>query len=62
MPTGYTAGILDGKINTFPEFATECMKAFGACIHMRDDDISTTYRPRKVDDYYIKKIKEIKRK
>ena len=39
MPTGYTAGILEGKIKTFPEFAKICMRAFGAAIHMRDNGL-----------------------
>lgn len=37
MPTGYTHGILEGKIKTFPQFAMGCAKAFGACITMWDD-------------------------
>lgn len=39
MPTGYTAGILDNKITTFSEFALLCSRAFGATIHMREDDL-----------------------
>lgn len=57
MPTGYTAGILDGKIKTFPEFAKICMRAFGATIHMRDDDLDKPYVPRTPSDYHAKNIK-----
>lgn len=32
MPTGYTAKIHDGGSRTFPEFALECARAFGALI------------------------------
>jgi len=52
MPTGYTAGILDGKVKTFSEFAKLCMKAFGACIHMRDDDMNAEYKPMIPSSYY----------
>lgn len=37
MPTGYTADVKDGKVTTFPEFALQCARAFGALIEMRDD-------------------------
>ena len=29
MATGYTAGIIDGKTETFQDFAKQCMRAFG---------------------------------
>jgi hypothetical protein len=58
MPTGYTSGIIDGDIKTFKEFATGCMRAFGATIHMRDDSMDAEYKPRVIDDYYIRAIKE----
>lgn len=68
MPTGYTAGILDGKITTFQEFAKQCMRAFGATIHMRDDDMSAEYREDTPSGYHIeeiekatKQLKEIKK-
>jgi len=56
MPTGYTAGILDGKINTFEEFATVCTRAFGATIHMRDNPMDSPYEPRTPSDYYTNSI------
>ena len=58
MPTGYTAGIMDGSIQTFQEFATICMRAFGACVHLKDEDPSTPYTPRVPSDYYHKQIVE----
>ena len=36
MPTGYTADLHDGKDVTFPEFALQCARAFGALILLRD--------------------------
>jgi hypothetical protein len=61
MPTGYTAGILDGEINTFEEFAKTCMRAFGATIHMRDEPLSKTYEPEKTSDYHKRAISKKKK-
>lgn len=36
MPTGYTAGVVEGKVNDFEQFALQCARAFGALIEMRD--------------------------
>jgi len=59
MPTGYTAGIVDGSIKNFKEFATKCMRAFGATIHMRDDSLSKPYVPASSEgSYHIERIKE----
>jgi len=58
MPTGYTAGILDGSIKSFKQFATTCVRAFGAAIHMRDESISKKYEPRVPDDYYMERLEE----
>ena len=60
MPTGYTAGILDGKITTFPQFAKQCMRAFGATIHMRDDDMDAEFQERTPSDYHTKEIAKAK--
>ncbi len=38
MPTGYTAGVQDGTITTFREFALRCGRAMGACADMRDEN------------------------
>lgn len=61
MPTGYTAGILDGNVTTFPQFAKKCMRAFGATIHMRDDDMDAQYQEREPSDYYTKEISKAKK-
>lgn len=39
MPTGYTAGVQDGSVTDFSQFAMQCARAFGALIMMRDDPI-----------------------
>lgn len=47
MPTGYTAPVQDGKITELRDYALSCARAFGACIHMRDDP-SDIPAPREV--------------
>lgn len=44
MPTGYTAGIIDGKIKDFKEFAKLCSRAF--IVHLRDEPINSEYKKR----------------
>jgi hypothetical protein len=61
MPTAYTSGILDGKITTFPQFAKQCTRAFGATIHMRDDHMDAEIVPRTASDYYLNQMEEAKR-
>jgi hypothetical protein len=58
MPTGYTAGILDGDIKDFKTFAKKCMRNFGATIHMRDESNDVEYFPRTPGDYHTKEIKK----
>lgn len=58
MPTGYTSGIVEGKIKTFNAFAKSCLRAFGAAIHMRDDPMDKDFKPRKVENYYIETFNE----
>ena len=60
MPTGYTAGILDGTITTVPQFAKLCMRAFGATIHLRDESLDTEYEQRVPSDYHSKSIEKAK--
>lgn len=60
MPTGYTAGIIDGEIKTFKQFATLCMRAFGATLHMRDDGLDKVYEPRVPSKYYEDNIAKAK--
>jgi hypothetical protein len=60
MPTGYTAGIIDGKITTFEEFATVCTRAFGATIHMRDESLETPYEPRTPSEFYVNSLQSLR--
>lgn len=60
MPTGYTAGILDGTTTSFPQFAKLCMRAFGATIHLRDESLDHEYEPRTPSDYHQKEIAKAK--
>ena len=62
MPTGYTYGIIEGKTKTFNEFAENCMRNFGACIHMRDDDSDKKYTPREPSNYHTKELQSSKEK
>lgn len=50
MPTSYTAGILDGDITTFEEYAKQCMRAFGASMHMRDEPMDKEWEPQEPSD------------
>jgi len=58
MPTGYTAGILDGTIKEFPDFAKLCMRAFGATVMMRDEPLYKEWVPRVPSDYHLKAIEK----
>ena len=62
MPTGYTSGIIDGDIKTFKEFATLCMRAFGATMHMRDESFDTKYVSRTPSDYHKRQYKDYEKK
>lgn len=56
MPTGYTYGVIEGKIKDFPEFAKTCMRAFGATIHLRDEPLDKEYEPRVPCDYHSEEL------
>lgn len=63
MPTGYTADVEDGKITTLEEYALKCARAFGACVTMRDMDLSIP-APKKIEpdtEYYDNRLKEAKK-
>jgi hypothetical protein len=62
MPTGYTAGILDGEIKTFQQFAKLCVRNFGATIHMRDEPMDKEYEPRTPSEYYVKQLQKARTK
>ena len=60
MPTGYTAGIIDGTTKDFKDYAKLCMRAFGATMHMRDDSFSEKYREAKPSKYHIEKLEALR--
>ena len=57
MPTGYTYGVADGTVTEFSKFATECARAFGALVSMRDEpsgaEIPAEFKP---SDYNAKAL------
>lgn len=61
MATGYTYRIVSGEITTFPEFAKICMRAFGACMHMKEDSLDKDYEEDKPSDYHVKQIETSQR-
>lgn len=62
MPTGYTADVADGKITSFKEYALQCARAFGACITLRDEPLSSEIPEFEADDYYLKSLQEEKQR
>lgn len=58
MPTGYTNSILNGEVKSLKGFATLCMRAFGATIHMRDESLDVSYEPRVVGTYHLERLKD----
>lgn len=40
MPTGYTAGVADGSVTEFKDYALMCARNFGALILLRDEPLS----------------------
>lgn len=57
MPTGYTAGVVDGSVKTFEEFAKKCMRAFVG--HMRDDPWDADYVPVRPSDYERESVEKL---
>ena len=56
MPTGYTAGILDGTTKTFNDYAKICSRAF--MIHLRDESMGSEYKKSEVSTYHSERIEE----
>lgn len=65
MPTGYTAGVMDGTITEFKDYAFQCARAFGALVTLRDDPITPDIPVLEVGDYYSTAVRraeeEVKR-
>lgn len=58
MPTGYTAGVANGKITDFTEYALQCARNFGACIMLRDEPMSSEIPEFQPSDYNAKALAE----
>ena len=54
MPTGYTAGVMDGTVTSFQEYALMCARNFGACIMLRDEPLSSEIPEFQPSDHYQK--------
>lgn len=54
MPTGYTAGILDGTTKDFEHFAKLCSRAF--IMHLREEPMNSEYKKREPNDYHSKAV------
>lgn len=52
MPTGYTSDVADGKITDFTEYALQCARAFGACVTLRDEPLSSDIPELEPSDYH----------
>ncbi len=61
MPTGYTADLVDGKMNTVEEYAKLCMRAFGATLHMRDEPLDKQYEPSEPSTYHLDAMNDAKK-
>lgn len=59
MPTGYTAGIIDGTITTFEEFAEKCTRAF--LVHMKEENSKSEFKECKPSGYHENGIKDLKK-
>lgn len=60
MPTGYTASVATGETASFRDFAIKCARAFGALIHMRDENMSADIRQQEVSSYHADGIANAK--
>lgn len=61
MPTGYTAGVADGSITSFKDYALMCARAFGASLHLRDESLSIDLPEEEestYSTYYNDKLRE----
>lgn len=68
MPTGHTAAIYEGKDVSFPQFAMECARSFGALIPMRDEPMdapirefqpSIEYENKKLEGAYLRQVEAL---
>jgi hypothetical protein len=61
MPTGYTSSIYDNKNDSFKSFVLSCARAFGPCMHQRDDDMRDKPKLRELDiKYHLDALEQAK--
>ena len=58
MASGYTADVASGKITDFTEYALQCARAFGACIMLRDEPLSSEIPEFSPSDYHAERLVE----
>lgn len=58
MPTGYTADVGEGKVTEFAQYASQCMRAFGACVLMRDEPWDAPIKEFEPSDYHAKALRK----
>lgn len=56
MPTGYTAGVCNGTITDFTEYALQCARNFGACVTLRDEPLGSEIPEFEASDYNATKL------
>lgn len=61
MPTGYTAGVRNGSVTSFRDYALLCARAFGACVTLRDEPLSTEIPEFQPNEFYKNKLVEAER-
>lgn len=61
MPTGYTDGVSSGKVTEFKDYALRCARAFGACIMLRDEPLSSDIPEFIPSEYHDKRLVEANR-
>lgn len=63
MPTGYTSLIYENKNVSFKDFVLICARAFGPCIHQRDEDMRD--KPKLYEpsiQYHLNAIRDAKKR
>lgn len=61
MPTGYTASVATGEVTEFAEYAMQCARAFGACIMLRDEPMSSEIPEFTPSDHNAKALDKAER-
>lgn len=63
MPSGYTYIIEEDPNLTFERFALRCARAFGALVHMRDEDLDSNIPDEiKLNTYHRDRLDELSKK